>query len=76
MIGQVGEQMYDAEQAAILLEVPARVIRQWKYSGRVMPAGLVRGEGRGGINALYTLAELMPHAERYHARRRRQHASH
>jgi hypothetical protein len=67
----MGQQLYDAEQAAIKLAVPAHVIRQWRRAGRAMPAGLVPAEGRGGIRALYALAELEPLADAYHQRRRR-----
>lgn len=73
MIQATGQPTFTAEQAAVELGVPARVIRQWRYAGKAMPAGLIRGRGRGGMQAVYLLSELVPHAERYLARERRQH---
>jgi hypothetical protein len=56
-------------EAAVLLDIPETVIAQWKHRGRVTPAGLLRGQGRGGLAPLYRLDELRPLAAQYHATR-------
>lgn len=56
-------------EAARELGVPADLISQWRHRRRVVPAGLLRGRGRGGEQPMYWLEELRPLAEAYHARR-------
>lgn len=41
------------------------MIWDWKARGKVTPAGLVRGRGRGGLVPLYHLEELRPLAVDY-----------
>lgn len=65
------DQLHTATQAAEILGVPAFVIRQWKAAGRAMPAGMLKASVPGGLQPVYTLAELEPLAEQYHARKRR-----
>ncbi|HWJ09061.1 MAG TPA: hypothetical protein VNS46_06760 [Nocardioides sp.] len=57
-------------EAADLLDVPADRIARWKYDGKIVPVGILRGRGRGGQVPIYRLEELRPLAERYHATRR------
>lgn len=59
------------EQAAAILDVPADRIARWKYDGKVVPVGMLRGRGRGGQVPLYRLDELRPLADAYHARHAR-----
>ncbi len=60
---------YSANQAAALLEVPANTIRKWRRTGRAAAAGQLPVPG--GVEYLFTLDELRPLAEAYHARRGR-----
>lgn len=41
------------------------MIWDWKARGKVTPAGLVRGRGRGGLVPLYRLEDLRPLAVEY-----------
>lgn len=59
------ERLLTTADAARELGVEERVIRVWKARGKVVPAGLVRGRGRGGLVPLYRLEELRPLAEEY-----------
>lgn len=65
-------ELLTADQAATILDVPARTIRRWHQTGRAAPAGLIPSPGRTGQTALYTLHELQPLATEYHARKTRQ----
>lgn len=58
-------------EAAELLDVPADLIAKWKHRGKVVPVGMLAGQGRGGQAPLYRLDELRPLADRYHATRRK-----
>lgn len=58
-------QLHDTQHAARLLGIPESVIWKWKTRGKVMPAGLVRGRGRGGKVPLWDLEDLRPHAAAY-----------
>ncbi len=62
------DQLHTTEQAAIVLEVPASLIRIWRHRGKAMPAGMISAPVPGGKQPLYTLAELEPLAAAYHAR--------
>lgn len=62
------DQLHTTEQAAVVLEVPASLIRIWRHRGKAMPAGMVPAAVPGGLQPLYKLAELEPLAAAYHAR--------
>lgn len=68
--------LHTTEQAAEALDVPAHVIRQWKYAGKAMPAGMLRAAVPGGLQPLYYLTELEDLAARYHARNARRLGQH
>ncbi len=57
-------------QAAEILGIPAALISKWKHRGKVMPVGMLHGQGRGGQAPLYRLDELQPLAAQYLATRR------
>jgi hypothetical protein len=66
------EDPHTTEQAAAALDIPPRLIRQWKTRGLVMPTDYlterVRGDGR---RPLFLLEELRPRADAYHRRQTR-----
>jgi hypothetical protein len=62
---------YTTAQASAALGVPAATIRRWRREGRIAEAGLLPSRGRKGTEPQWTLAELQPLADEYHARRQR-----
>lgn len=66
----MSERLLSATQAADLFGVPAAVIWRWRREGKIEPQDVVRGRGLGGVEWLYSPAELEPLVTRYLARRR------
>lgn len=64
------EDPHDAEQAAQRLGVPAARIRAWHRAGKIAAHGYVSASVPGGRQPLFTLDEIRPLAERYHAEAR------
>ncbi|WP_460792409.1 hypothetical protein [Nocardioides maradonensis] len=69
---RVSQEMYTAEQAGVLLDVKPSLIYQWWKAERAAPAGMLTAAVPGGLKPLFTLAELQPLADRYHAMKARQ----
>lgn len=63
------DQLHTTEQAAVVLEVPAGLIRSWRHRGKAMPSDFIQGAVKGGWIPLFKLEELEPLAIAYHARR-------
>lgn len=57
--------LYTTVEAAELLGIPAAAIADMKHHGRVVPADVIRGRGRGGQVPLYDIEELRPLAQEY-----------
>lgn len=64
----MSEQTYTTEQAAVALDIPAKLIAQWKHRQRITPAGYARGRGHDA--PLYRLSELEPLVQEYRDRQR------
>lgn len=63
------EPLLDTKTIAAELGIPENMIWKWKHAGHLMPGGIVRGRGRGGLVPLYRLSDVQPLAEAYLARR-------
>lgn len=61
--------LHDANQAAVVLDVPAARIRAWAREGKIYPRDSLAGPGRRGLVLLYALDEIRPLAEAYKARK-------
>lgn len=62
------EPLLDTQQVAAAAGIPEAMIWTWKTRGRLMPAGLIPGRGRGGQVPLYRLSDVQPLADAYLAR--------
>lgn len=63
------DRLYTVAQAAVELDVPAARIRAWARAKKVLPTGYLRAPVPGGLLPLWSLEELRPLADVYHARR-------
>lgn len=62
--------LHTTAQAAAALDIPARLIYQWRAAGRAQEQGAIRAPVPGGLQPLWDLAELEPLATAYKSKRR------